>query len=86
MHPITKYKIRKRFKIFVSLVIGYILRMFVILRSLRNIVYFVYNTCNKSRYDTPRKKTSLGESLAYNPIRDSRETLDEREKSCRDSR
>ena len=34
---------------------------------------------------SPRKKTSLGESLAeshsYNPIRDSGETLDEHEKS-----
>ena len=42
---------------------------------------------------TPRKKTSLGESLAksraYNPIRDSGETLGEREmsreESCRES-
>ena len=45
----------------------------------------IYNRHGTAPVLAPRKKTSLGESLAksyaYNPIRDSGETLGEREKT-----
>ena len=71
---------------YVLLTHSYPLGDFTTLVSYCFFIHFIHFVCS---YSTPRKKTSLGESLtksrAYNPIRDSGETFGEREKSCQES-